>query len=291
MNSNVKTLPFSLYFHDDQFPLAIRRMSGSPRGVPPHNHEFSELVIVTRGFIDHEIDGTTTRLSRGDFFILHPGKRHSYPKSSRNAEIYNIIYDASIPIPMVALSGLPLVGFVYPSRMPEGDQRYSGVIARLPPAPLREVLQMLEAMAREARNPGASSALLRASLFSAVVILLARQNDRLTFTARTSWRLNGVVNYMQCHLQDRLPVDRLATLAAMSQSTLQRAFKASFGCGPARYFATLRLKRAAELLRTSDLTVQEVAARTGFCDESHLRRSIAGKLHATVGSLRARHGE
>ena len=282
----MRTLPFSLYFHENQFPLVVRRMTGSDRSVPAHDHEFTELVIVTKGFIDHEIDGTVSRLVRGDFFLLHPGRRHSYPKSSRNAEIYNVLYDANIPIPMLALSGLPLMEYVYPPKQLEERHLFSGVIARMPSKPLREVHELLEAMIRESDTPGPSSSLLLGSLFSAVVILLARQNAGVVSSAKFNWRLNGVVNYMQCHLSERLHVDKLALLASMSKSTLLRAFNETFGCGPAKYFASLRLSRAVELLRTTDMTVCEIAYRTGFFDDNHLRKKIAQNLHADIDSLR-----
>ena len=287
--ASVRTLPYALYFGENQFPLVVRRMAGGGRPVPAHDHEFSELVIVTKGFLDHEIDGETTRLAHGDFFVLHPGRSHSYPKSSADSEIYNVLYDARIPIPMLALSGLPfVVDFVYPPADRAARMPYSGVVSRLPARPLREVRALLEAMLREKREPGASSSLLLGSYFSSVAILLARRTVGAVPAVRSDWRLGGVVNYMQCHLAERLRVDRLARLAAMSQSTLLRAFKEAFGCGPAKYFASLRLSRAAELLKTTNLTVGEVAYRTGFFDDSHLRKKIAQGLGTSIGVLRGR---
>ncbi len=286
----MKTLPFSLYFHEDQFPIVVRRMAGGGRAVPAHDHEFTELVVVTRGFLDHEIDGGVTRLMRGDFFLLHPGKHHSYPKSSKDAEIYNVLYDASVPIPMLALSGLPLLEYVYPAKRLEQERLFSGVIARLPTKPLHEVRGLLEAMIRESANQETGRSLLLGSLFSAVVILLARQNAKVVQSAKSGWRLNGVVNYMQCHLSEHLRVDKLAALAAMSQSTLQRAFNETFGCGPAKYFSSLRLGRAVELLRTTDLTIREIADRTGFFDDNHLRKRIVSHFHCGIDALRATRG-
>ena len=258
-----KTLPYSLYFGENQFPIVVRRMAGGGKPVPVHDHEFSELVIVTKGWVEHEIDGETERLSRGDFFVLHPGQRHSYPRTSADSELYNLLYDAKVPIPMLALSGFSFVNFVYPPPDRAGDHPYSGIPARLPAKPLKEARELLEAMVRERR-------LFLGSLFSSVVILLARETTDIAPATRSDWRLGGVVNYMQCHLAERLRVDRLAHLAAMSQSTLLRAFKEAFGCGPAKYFASLRLSRAAELFRTTNLTVGEVAR--GRVEDGLLRR-------------------
>ena len=45
--TSMKTLPFSLYLREDQFPIVARRMAGLGRAVPVHDHEFTELVVVT----------------------------------------------------------------------------------------------------------------------------------------------------------------------------------------------------------------------------------------------------
>ena len=286
-----KTLPYSLYFGENQFPIVVRRMAGGGKRVPGHDHEFSELVIVTKGWVEHEIGGETARLSRGDFFVLHPGQRHSYPRTSADSELYNLLYDAKVPIPMLALSGFSFVDFVYPPADRADEHPYSGVVARLSAKPLKEVRELVEAMVRERREPGPGSSLFLGSLFSSVVILLSRETVGLVPAARSDWRLGGVVNYMQCHLAERLRVDTLARLAAMSQSTLLRAFKDAFGCGPAKYFASLRLSRAVELFRTTNLTVGEVAWKTGFFDESHLRKKIAQNLHTSIAALRGKTGD
>ena len=286
-----KTLPYSLYFGENQFPIVVRRMAGGGKRVPGHDHEFSELVIVTKGWVEHEIGGETARLSRGDFFVLHPGRRHSYPRTSADSELYNLLYDAKVPIPMLALSGFSFVDFVYPPADRADERPYSGVVARLPAKPLKEVRELVEAMVRERREPGPGSSLFLGSLFSSVVILLSRETVGVIPASRSDWRLGGVVNYMQCHLAERLRVDALARLAAMSQSTLLRAFKDAFGCGPAKYFASLRLSRAVELFRTTNLTVGEVAWKTGFFDESHLRKKIAQNLHTSIAALRGKTGD
>ena len=283
-----KTLPYSLYFGENQFPIVVRRMAGGGKPVPVHDHEFSELVVVTKGWVDHEIGGETERLSRGDFFVLHPGRRHSYPKTSADSELYNLLYDAKVPIPMLALSGFSFVEFVYPPADRADERPFSGIVARLPAKPLKEVHALLEAMVRERREPGAASSLFLGSLFASIVILLARETVGVIPAVRSDWRLGGVVNYMQCHLAERLRVDRLARLAAMSQSTLLRAFKEAFGCGPAKYFASLRLSRAVELLKTTKLTVGEVAYKTGFFDDSHLRKKIAQSMQTSIGALRGK---
>jgi AraC family transcriptional regulator len=72
------------------------------------------------------------------------------------------------------------------------------------------------------------------------------------------------------------PVD-VATLADMtkrSQFHFSRVFRRSVGMSPYRYIVYLRLRRAVELIREHRLGLAEIAASTGFADQSHLSRWV-----------------
>jgi transcriptional regulator GlxA family with amidase domain len=65
----------------------------------------------------------------------------------------------------------------------------------------------------------------------------------------------------------------------MSTRTLRRGFLDTVGTTPAQWIATARVRRAQQLLETTSLQVEEVAARAGFASASVLRAhfaSIAG---------------
>jgi transcriptional regulator GlxA family with amidase domain len=60
------------------------------------------------------------------------------------------------------------------------------------------------------------------------------------------------------------PVSRLAQVSAVSVAHFARSFKEAFGVPPHRYLLTRRIERAVALLRDTDLSVTEVAYRTGW---------------------------
>jgi AraC family transcriptional regulator len=51
-------------------------------------------------------------------------------------------------------------------------------------------------------------------------------------------------------------------------------FAQSVGMTPHRYVVHLRLQRAIELVREGRLSLAEIAASTGFSDQSHLSRWV-----------------
>jgi transcriptional regulator GlxA family with amidase domain len=70
-----------------------------------------------------------------------------------------------------------------------------------------------------------------------------------------------------------LTVPKIAACAGCSQRRLERAFHAALGVSPARYYLTLRLGAARRLMQETDLTVTQVAARTGFSSAAVLSRA------------------
>jgi transcriptional regulator GlxA family with amidase domain len=84
-----------------------------------------------------------------------------------------------------------------------------------------------------------------------------------------------VVAWALEHLEEDLPVSRLARRAQMSERTFARRFRAATGASPAAWVNAQRLDRARELLEGSDLPVEQVARRSGFGSAAVLREHFA----------------
>ena len=76
-------------------------------------------------------------------------------------------------------------------------------------------------------------------------------------------------------LAQPLSVRELARAAGMSPRHLARHFHAVTGMSPLRWLLTERVRRAQELLESSDLSVEQIAARTGMGTATTLRRHFS----------------
>lgn len=86
--------------------------------------------------------------------------------------------------------------------------------------------------------------------------------------------LTRLRDYVIAHLDEQIEVATLASMAGRSPFHFTRVFARAVGVTPYRYVVHLRLQRAVELLREGKSGLAEIAAATGFADQSHLSRWV-----------------
>lgn len=100
--------------------------------------------------------------------------------------------------------------------------------------------------------------------------------------------LQPVLEHVLEALAEPHPVSELAARAALSERTFARRFVAETGTTPARWLAQQRIARARVLLEESDLSVEQIASRTGFSSASLLRHHFTREVGVAPLTYRRR---
>lgn len=90
---------------------------------------------------------------------------------------------------------------------------------------------------------------------------------------------------------DNLNLDLLADEMAMSSSTLYRKMKNMCGQSPGEFIRTVRFKRAAQLLRDSDLAVSEIIEQVGYNSMKQFRKNFKAEYGISPASYRTQFRE
>lgn len=90
--------------------------------------------------------------------------------------------------------------------------------------------------------------------------------------------LAGLLPWALERIDQPLSVRELAREAGMSPRNLARHFIAVTGVSPLRWLLTQRVRLAQELLETTDLSIEQIATRTGMGTATTLRRHFARQL-------------
>jgi AraC-like DNA-binding protein len=99
-------------------------------------------------------------------------------------------------------------------------------------------------------------------------LLLRFLLDLVAASRRASRRISPLIQSIQLLIErsaeERLSVGQLAARAGLSTSRFKARFKKETGIPPADYMMRQKIARALELLRSSDVSITQVALRLGF---------------------------
>jgi AraC family transcriptional regulator len=145
----------------------------------------------------------------------------------------------------------------------------------------------------ELTSGGAGGRLLTESLGNVLTVHLIRHamaGERAAQRPRgglPKHKLRAALEYIEEHLDSELALDDLAAVTHLSPYHFARMFKASTGLPPHQYLISRRVERAKLLLRSGDdLSLAQVAARTGFWDQGHFTRHFSRLVGVTPKRFR-----
>ncbi|WP_153102015.1 GlxA family transcriptional regulator [Paraburkholderia hayleyella] len=81
------------------------------------------------------------------------------------------------------------------------------------------------------------------------------------------------VRLMEANIDEPLSLEELARLVQLSQRHLQRMFKVYLGMSPTHYYLALRLRRARDLLRSTNASIAYVTTACGFHSACHFSKA------------------
>jgi AraC family transcriptional regulator len=100
--------------------------------------------------------------------------------------------------------------------------------------------------------------------------------------------LGRLRDYIIAHLGESIEASALAEIDGRSPFHFTRVFARSVGMTPHRYVVHLRLQRALEMMRDGRHGLADIAAATGFADQSHLSRWVRRVHGVSPSELTAR---
>lgn len=99
-------------------------------------------------------------------------------------------------------------------------------------------------------------------------------------------KLQAVIRLIQSELDSDLGLRRLAATAELSESAFSRAFHEALGQTPHQYVLSQRIEKAKSLLLATELSIAEIALRTGFANQSHLTTAFGRSTGQSPGAFR-----
>jgi AraC family transcriptional activator FtrA len=108
----------------------------------------------------------------------------------------------------------------------------------------------------------------------------------LPVPAQPGTGLGPVLEWAQGRLHERITLAGLAEEAHVSPRTLIRWFEREYGITPSRWLQAERLRRAQQLLESTELPIDQIANQSGFGTATGMRQVFARFLHTSPAAYR-----
>ncbi|WP_176084763.1 AraC family transcriptional regulator [Martelella sp. HB161492] len=150
---------------------------------------------------------------------------------------------------------------------------------------------LVKAMAPAIENPGESSKLFVDQLATAIGTHIVQRYGGATRRAAPGRKLSRAhevlaKNLLSENLHGDISVLEVARACNLSRGYFIHAFRETTGMTPYQWLLNARVSRACELLRSSTLSLAEIALACGFSDQSHFTRVFTRATGATPGLWR-----
>lgn len=97
-----------------------------------------------------------------------------------------------------------------------------------------------------------------------------------------------VLTYIEKNLSQSITVEELSQIVHFHPNYFTRFFREHIGCSPIQYINRLRLDKAKQLLRSTNLSIKEITDLTGFNDAGYFSRVF--KKNTGLSPLEYRNG-
>ena len=255
------TSPLILSSRDERIVLPTFRVTRTwrPAGLrlPSHSHECTNVALCVSGRFDELVGSRWQRVTPATL-IIRPG-------AEAHANDYSQGHSRAI---VIELSQSTV----------EVLSRTTSVIRSACCIESAAIVARVQRLNAEMAHPDDLSGLAIEAVLYELLVLASRETT--VAEDQPQW-MSRVVEFLNANLGRRLFMADLEELAGVGSAHLAKTFRARHGVTIAEYMRRQRIALAAQLLRDPRISLADIAAKCGFCDQSHFSRAFKRQTGAS----------
>ncbi len=277
------------FLNDPSLPIEVHIRDPHPV-FPLHSHTFDELVIVFKGTALHEVDGQAFPIKAGDVFVITGSRQHQY-RDMTNLVLTNVLFDMEkLHMEDWDIRSLPGFHALFSLEPTLRAQHQFQSRLRLSDRQLDHANELVMALASETSSRSPGYRVMARGVFMQLVVFLSRCYSATPGTESLDiLRLGDAIAHMEQHFSEGVSLEDLADKAHMSKRHFQRVFQTCTGTSPIAYLLGVRLRNAAELLRSTTREITDIAFACGFRDGNYFTRCFRKHMGTTPKVYRDAH--
>ena len=279
-----RKLTIDLFLKHPGFPVAVVPVNLREPAEPDytfvsHYHDFQELVVITSGSGIQRINGTDYPVSAGDVFLLQGKDEHCFVPAGNSLGLYNILYDQdNLPLPLGLFHKIGSYNMIF--RVEPALRKNQNFISHIHlDAPrLADLNRHIKSLQAVLDGGEEGFEVESVTLLASLILNLCRNcraNSAENGKTVLAERMNKVISLMEKNFAHHYSVAELARSMHTSPRNFSRLFHKVTGSSPIEYLLKVRLRHAAELLISADISCADAAWQSGFADSNYFSRKFS----------------
>lgn len=259
-----------MYFHFETKESAYEARPGHKLSPTPHLHSHIEMVLTETGTTVAFADSAEVKVEAGDLFIAFPNQIHYYVDKQR-------------PVGHKIL-------IVSPDMCPEFSRIFKSMV---PTAPLLKnaienprIVAAFENMVQCKREQGEYS---ETEARGCMLILMSEIFRNIELQEKVSCDnelVKDIITYCYENYNNDISLQAIADELHVSRCYVSRLFSRRLHIGFNDYINSLRVRSACEMLKTTDMSITEVAYAVGYNSVRTFDRVFLNELQMTPKEYR-----
>jgi len=256
----------------DAFPYVLNHADSRHTRVPWHWHEEVEFSLIRQGRLRVTIAARTYEFGENEGFFINSDILHAMePVDSAEPVVwdshlfhpvllgghYRSVFDTKYLVPVLRNQKCELIPF-------REETCHQKTILKL----MRQAAAVQEAEDRE---------FLIRNLFSEIWLSLRKELEELENRANlpkpvSQERIMRMLAFIHQHYGEKITLEQIAGAAVVSKRECLRCFQSCIRKTPFEYLLEYRIQMAERMLRTTRLSVTEIAMQTGFSNSAYFSK-------------------
>ena len=226
------------------------------------NHYLFHYVLSGHGQLDAADEHGTVQhypLNPGQGFLIFPGQITTY--AAREDDPWKYVwleFDGLRVAEYVDQAGLDLGHPIYCPLTPEQGQCVGDTMLYIAEHPNASALHLVGHLC----------------LFLDALIQTSSTRQKPRETQLRDFYIQEAISYMEQNYQREVTVEEIANACQLNRSYFSKLFKQKKGCPPQEFLIRLRLSKAADLMRTTKISIGDISASCGYPNQLHFSRAF-----------------
>ena len=236
------------------------------------------MMKVLEGKINLQIGTNYYECNKGDIVFILPSMLHGVSSLTEDAMIQGVVFETS-------LVNIPILQFDF-SEMFHRNQRIQYIINEKDDIyeelcfNIDKILEVYGTFNANARIQIVSRLLLCMGL------LIQKFSLEISIHDKNYRKLLPILQYIDKHYTEKIQIAELSKIIHVCDDRMIRLFKEVTGETPVEYILNLRVEHALKLLMEDNLSIAEIAEKTGFGSATYMTRVFKQKLGITPGKYK-----